>query len=173
MTDEILIPNDQPQMDSSDYVPPAPMPPVPMPPVQEPYQYAVPMPAPPASPKKEKKARIGVPGITGFGFTSSLLALFLLPLFKEAFSNYIFYDGSVEFLLRYYYYAAIGLGGASALFALLGFILTPIGVHISRRRQRDGAALGVAGILIAIVALLLIVGVTLSHSILYNNLYPH
>ncbi len=169
MTDETLIPNDQPQMDSPDYMPPAPMPPV-----QQPIQYAVPMPAPqPAPPKKEKKARIGVPGITGFGFTSSLLALFLLPLFKEAFSSYLFYDGSVEFLLRYYYYAAIGLGGASALFALLGFILTPIGVHISRRRQRDGAALGVAGILIAIVALLLIVGVTLSHSILYNNLYPH
>lgn len=122
---------------------------------------------------KQKKPRIGVPGITGFGFTLSLLSLFLVPFYKEAFTNYLTYDASIEVLLHYYYYATMVLGGTSALFALLGLILTPFGIHISRRHQRDGASLGVSAVLIAIVAIILIVAVTVPHLMLYGFLYPN
>ncbi len=144
----------------------------PAPPAPEPHQPSMaPMPVQPAV--RHKKARVGVPGITGLGFTFALLSLFLLPFYKEAFANYLTYEGAREFFIYYYYYATIGLGSGSALFALLGLILTPVGIHISRRRARDGAALGVAGVLIAIVAIILIAAVTASHVMLYGLLYPY
>ena len=143
-------------------------------PVESPMPYVAPMPAysTPALELKPKKVKKGVPGITGFGFTAALLSLFLSIFYKVAFDQYLFYDGAREFLLQYYYYATIAIGSASALFAILGLILTPIGVHLSRRRQSDGRALGVSGILIALVAILIFAAVTVSHIMLFSWLFP-
>ena len=147
------------------------------PPVQtEPaVPYAAPLPAyaPAYAEPKPKKVKTGVPGLTGFGFTAALLSLFLMPFYKEAFDQYLFYEGAKEFLLNYYYYATISIGSVSALLALLGLVLTPIGVHLSRRRQSDGRALGIAGTLIALVALIFIAAVTVSHIMLFGWLFPH
>ncbi len=128
-----------------------------------PLPYAPPVPA---------KVRKGVPGATAFGFTSALLSLFLFPLFKEAFSNYLLYEGTVEALLRYYYYASWVFGGASALFGLLGLVLTPIGGFCSKRRQSEGRGLAVAGTLIAFVALILTAGIAVSHYWLFTEIFP-
>ena len=164
MTEQTYTPDQDHSMDPS-------LPPVP-PPLQ-PVQATPPVPVQaPEVREKQKKTRIGVPCVTGFGFTLSLLSLFLVPFYKEAFENYLTYEGAKEFLLHYYYYATLALGGSSALFALLGLILTPFGIHFSRRQQRDGASLGVSGVLIAIVAILLIVAVTVPHVMLYGMLYP-
>lgn len=142
--------------------------------VESPMPYVAPMPAypPPAVELKPKKVKKGVPGITGFGFTAALLSLFLSAFYKEAFDHYLFYDGAKEFLLQYYYYTTIVLGSVSALLAILGLILTPVGVHLSRRRQSDGRALGISGILIALVALLIIAAVTVTHIMLFGWLFP-
>lgn len=125
--------------------------------------------APPAKPPKIKR---GIPGITGFGFTASLLSLFLLPFYKDAFESYLLYEGAKEILLHYYYYATIALGSGGILLALFGLILTPVGVHLSKRREGNGRALGVSGILIALVALILFAAVTVTHVTLYSWLYP-
>ena len=134
-------------------------------------------PAPPApaspAPPKVKKPKKGVPGITGFGFTSALLSLFLMLFYKEAFDSYLLCDGTNRILLHYHYYATIVLGGSSALLALFGLILSPFGVHLSRRRESDGRALGISAILIALVALLLIAGVTVSHVLLHGWFFPN
>ncbi len=139
-------------------------------PVQEAYVVA-PAPAPLAPPKQGKIKR-GVPGITGFGFTSALLSLLLLIFYKEAFDNYLLYDGTNRILLHYYYYATIVLGAGSGLLALFGLILSPFGIHLSRRRESDGRALGIGALLISLVALLLIVAITVSHVLLYGLLFP-
>ena len=159
----------QPDQGHLTWVSPAPAQ-VPEPPVQAVPAVAV---QPPALQEKQKKARIGVPGVTAFGFTLSMLSLFLVPFYKEAFTNYLTYEGARELFLHYYFYATIGLGSGSALFALLGLILTPVGIHLSRRHKRDGASLGVSGVLIAIVAIILIAAVTASHLMLYGMIYPH
>jgi len=170
MTEQTYIP-DQDQLQDP---PAAPAPPPVQPAEQPPVQYVPSVPAQaPAIRTKQKKVRIGVPGITGFGFTLSMLSLFLLPFYKEAFTNYLTYDGGKDFFLHYYYYATMALGGSSALFALLGLVLTPVGIHISRRHQRDGASLGVSGVLIALVAIILIAAVTASHVMLYGMIYPN
>lgn len=130
------------------------------------YPFAQPMTVP--APKIKK----GVPGITGFGFTSALLSLFLLPFYKEAFENYLLYDGVQAILLHYYYYATIALGSLGILFALFGLVLTPVGIHMSKRRENNGRALGVSGLLIALVALILYAAVTVAHVTLYSWLFP-
>ena len=123
--------------------------------------------------EKPKKIYKGIPGITGFGFTSALLSLFLLFFYKEAFGSYLLYEGSKEVLLHYYYYATLVFGSASALFALFGLILTPMGIHLSKRRETEGRALGVAGVLISLVSIILIAAVTVSHILLYGQLFPY
>ncbi len=141
------------------------------PPVQ--YQpQTIPYPAPPAY-EKPRKVKKGIPGITGFGFTSALLALFLVPMYKDAFTSYLLYEGANQALLNYHYYASIALGSAGALFALLGAIFSPIGAYLSGSRERDGRALGVAGVLIAFVALILIAAITVSHVMLNGQLFPN
>lgn len=173
MTEQTPIQDQDPVVVAPPMQEPMPVQPMAEPPAR-PVQFTPP-PVPHAPPVtvKQKKTRVGVPGITGLGFTLSLLSLFLIPLYKEAFADYIAYEGVKEFFILYYYYATISLGGTSALFALLGLVLTPFGIHISRRRQRDGAALGVSGVLIAIVALILIAVVTASHVMLYGMIYPY
>ncbi|HZK29162.1 MAG TPA: hypothetical protein VFD19_02975 [Clostridia bacterium] len=123
--------------------------------------------------EKPKKIFKGIPGITGFGFTSALLSLFFLSFYKEAFSNYLLYEGAQEIVLRYYYYATLVWGGMSALFALFGLILTPFGSRLSKRRGTEGRALGVAGVLISLVAIILMAAVTVSHWLLYSHLFPN
>ncbi len=144
----------------------APAAPPPSGPASQAYPFAPPMtmPAP--------KIKTGVPGITGFGFTSALLSLFLLPFYKDAFENYLLYDGVQAILLHYYYYATIALGSLGILFALFGLVLTPVGIHMSRRRENNGRALGISGLLIALVALILFAAVTVAHVTLYSWLFP-
>lgn len=109
---------------------------------------------PPAAPAKPVKVKRGVPVVTALGFMFALLSLFFIPLFKEAMTNYLLYDGMPEEVLQYYHYAIWVLGGIVGLFAILGLILSPIGGSISKRRQREGRGLAVAGTMIALVALL-------------------
>ena len=132
--------------------------------------YVLPQAPPPAPPPP--KINKGVPGMTGFGFTSALLSLFLLPLYKDAFEAYLLYEGAKEVLLHYYYYATIALGSGGILLALFGLILTPVGIYLSKRREGNGRALGVSGLLIALVALILFAAVTVTHVTLYSWLYP-
>ncbi len=126
----------------------------------------------PIAPAASAKIKRGVPGLTAFGFTLALLSLFLVPFFKDAFEGYLFYDGTESVVLQYYFYATWILGAVSGLFALIAFILTPFGGSVSKRQQRDGRGLAVAGTLIAFVALLLTVGVAVSHYLLFMQIYP-
>lgn len=136
--------------------------------VQTVTYYTQPVPA--AEPPK-KKVRQGVPGSTAFGFTSSLLSLFLVPFFKEAFTNYLTYAGNSQLALYTHYYSTMALGIAGAVFALLGLICSPIGMRRSKVDDRDGRGLGVAGMLIAVVAIILLAAVFVPHFLLYREMF--
>ncbi len=124
----------------------------------------------PVEPEKPAKVKRGVPGVTALGFLFALLSLFFTPLFKEAFSNYLFYDGFQTAVLTFYYYGTWIFGGITGLFALLGLILSTIGGSISKRKEREGRGLAVAGTMIALVALLLAAAIGVSLYLLYMEI---
>ncbi len=160
----------EPPVQNDYYVSPA-QPGMPMSqPVHQSPAYAPPM--PPVAPPVPAKIHKGVPGMTVLGFTLALLSLFIMPFFKEAFSNYLFYDGNQEVLLKYYYYATWILGGMAALFSLIGLVFSLIGGSLAKRRQVEGRGLSVAGTIIALVALLLVAGVAVSHYLLFKQIFP-
>lgn len=115
-----------------------------------------------------------IPGVIGFGFASSLLSLFLIPLFRELFPNFlnaysdpITYDREAYLM---YFVMILVYGGVSAMLAVFGLIFAPLGMSRAKRHHLDGQALGTATILISVVSLILLLVSIVSTLLIHNML---
>ena len=127
----------------------------------------------PAGGATERTGSRKTPGAIGFAFASSLLSLFLIPMFREfmpyflnAYADPLTYDREAYLL---YFLLVLIYGGASAMLAVFGLIFAPVGMNKAKRYDLEGYALGSATILISVVSLLLLT-LSIACSLVINNI---